>query len=261
MREQDILRSEAVCDLLNALAQKRVGAVMTHVSRGKWHMTKVEITDATPTTIQLEIPHREKHHPVNIQVDQPVGLSFKHNYCKYIFESTVIGFEASVNNASGGVIVIQLPDKIERLQRRNFYRVMVPQDLNVRAIFWHRAYNDDNRQAPMENYWQAKLIDVSAGGLQLAMDASQKSNFRPGQLVGLQFTPLPYEKPILLECQLRHIAPTADGSSICLGLQIIGLEATYEGRETLHKLCDVVKTYFNMNNKSNAAQPSNVLEM
>jgi c-di-GMP-binding flagellar brake protein YcgR len=259
MREQEQLKNSEITDLLKTAVLKESQCLMTHVSRGKWHMTKLTLLSTTAGGIQLDITQKEKHHPININVDQPVGISFKHDFCKYIFESTVIGFEPSVNAKSGGIIVVSMPDRIDRIQRRNYYRVAVPEDLNVRVLFWHRGYNDDVKALPLDNYWQGSLIDISAGGLQIGIDHDQKPNFRQGQLVGLHFTPLPYEQPIQIEAQVRHIAPTVDGSQLCLGLQVIGLEATAEGREMLHRLCNVVKTYFNLNTQAGVQQPENAL--
>ena len=259
MREQEQLKGSEVVDLLKLAVAKDTQTIMTHLSRGKWHMTKVTLLSATDVSLQVDIAQKEKRHPININIDQPVGISFKHDYCKYIFESTVIGFEPSVNAKSGGIIVIEMPDRIDRIQRRNYYRVSVPQDLNVRVLFWHRGYNDEAKAMPLEDYWQGTLVDLSAGGLQICVGFDQKPNFREGQLVGLQFTPMPHQQPIQLEAQVRHIAPTADGTQLCLGLQVIGLEATIEGREMLHRLCDVVKTYFGMNQKAGVLQPDDAL--
>jgi c-di-GMP-binding flagellar brake protein YcgR len=259
MREQEELRDSEVVSLLKKAAASQTCAMMTHMSRSKWHMTKVTILSTTEASIQFEIAQKEKHHPINIQIDQPVGISFKQDYCKYIFESVVVGFEPSVNARSGGIIVVAMPDRIDRIQRRNYYRVEVPQNLNVRVLFWHRGYNDESKAVPMEDYWQGRLVDVSAGGLQLCVDLEQKPNFREGQLVGVQFTPLPYEQPVQIEAQVRHIAPTADGTHLCLGMQIIGLEATIEGREMLRRMCDVVKAYFAMNQRAGVTQPDDAL--
>ena len=92
--------------------------------------------------------------------------------------------------------------------------------------------------------------------MQILASQEQKPNFTIGQLVGLQFTPMPYEKPILLEGQLRHIAPTIDEKNLALGIQIIGLEASSEGREKLHRLCSVVEQYHQINQTTNVDQAS-----
>jgi len=259
MREQEQIKGDEIVSILKVTAACETQAVMTHLSRGKWHMTKVTLLRTTDTNIQVDITQKEKHHPININIDQPVGISFKHDYCKYIFESCVIGFAPSVNAKSGGIIVVAMPDRIDRIQRRNYYRVSVPQNHCVRALFWHRGYNDGAKGVPLEDYWQGRLVDVSAGGLQVCVDLDQKPNFREGQLVGVQFTPMPYEQPVQIEAQVRHIALTADGTQLCLGLQVIGLEATVEGREMLHRLCDVVRTYFNLNQEAGVPQPEDAM--
>jgi c-di-GMP-binding flagellar brake protein YcgR len=259
MREQEQLKASEVVELLKLAAAQETQAVMTHLSRGKWHMTKVALLHITAVNIQVDITQKEKHHPININIDQPVGISFKHDYCKYLFESTVTGFEPSVNAKSGGIIVVSMPDRIDRIQRRNYYRVAVPENLNVRVLFWHRGYSDEAKAVPLDDYWQGNLVDISAGGLQICVGLDQRPNFREGQLVGVQFTPMPYEQPIQLEAQVRHMAPTADNAALCLGLQVIGLEATAEGREMLQRVCEVVKTYFNMNQRAGAFQPANAL--
>jgi c-di-GMP-binding flagellar brake protein YcgR len=259
MREQEQLKGDEILHLIRSAAARDTQAIMTHLSRGKWHMTKITLLHALDMNLQVDITQKEKHHPININIDQPVGISFKHDYCKYIFESVVVGFAPSVNTKNGGVIVVAMPDCIDRIQRRNYYRVSIPEQIYVRALFWHRGYTDEVKAVPLDNYWQGQLVDISAGGLQICVDLSQKPNFRDGQLVGIQFTPAPYNQPIQLEAQVRHIAPTADGTKLCLGLQVIGLEATYEGREMLHRLCDVVKTYFTMNQQAGIVQPEDAM--
>jgi hypothetical protein len=66
----------------------------------------------------------------------------------------------------------------------------------------------------------------------------------------MRFTPLPYEEPLLLNAQIRAMLPTADGESICLGLQMVGLEASSQGREVLSRLVGVVEQYYQMNKSS-----------
>ncbi|MHC4657723.1 MAG: PilZ domain-containing protein, partial [Planctomycetota bacterium] len=103
---------------------------------------------------------------------------------------------------------------------------------------------------PPGQYWQGRLIDISAGGAQVAVDAGQEPDFRNGQFIGMRFTPMPYETPLMFNGQIRNILPTADGKSICLGLQIVGLEASSEGRQILQRLCSVVERYYQINQTS-----------
>lgn len=255
MNQPELLQIDQLNKVLQAAAEQQISAAMSHLSKGKWHMTKVTVKGLDVSRLYLEIAPKENPRPINIRIDQPVGISFKLGYNKFICESVVADLEPSAGPFSGGTIILTLPDRMERLQRRNFFRVPVPRGLNVKVLFWHRGYSDGSTEAPAENYWQAKLLDVSAGGIQILIRQNQEPNFKTGQLVGLQFTPMPYEKPILLEGQVRHIAPTADEKNLALGVQIIGLEASESGREKLRRLCSVVEQYHQMNQTANVAQP------
>jgi hypothetical protein len=64
---------------------------------------------------------------------------------------------------------------------------------------------------------------------------------------------MPYEMPVMFNAQVRNILPTADRQGLCLGLQIVGLEASDEGRQTLSHLASIVDHYYQMNQTEAAA--------
>ena len=86
------------------------------------------------------------------------------------------------------------------------------------------------------------MLDAPADG-----DSPPDTQFRNGQFIGMRFTPLPYETPLVLNAQIRNMLPRSDGNSIYLGLQIVGLEASPEGRRVLSRLVSVVEQYYKMN--------------
>jgi len=252
MYQPELVHADELTNVLQTAVRGQISAVMSHMSRGKWHMTKVTVKDMDASGLCLEIVAKEQPRPINVRIDQPVGISFKLGYNKFIGESTVIGLGPANGCFSGGTITVTLPSRMEKLQRRNFFRVRVPSGLQVRAMFWHRGYSNTSKEAPKDSYWQGRLVDISAGGLQILASQKQEPNFKAGQFIGLQFTPMPYEIPILLEGQVRHIAPTADGKHLALGVQIIGLEASDEGRAKLTRLCGVVEQYYQMGRTTKA---------
>jgi len=260
MNEVAMLHGAEPRSVLQSVILKKVPAIMSYLSKGKWHVAKVVVTGLGACSLNAEIQRTRKPHPINIQINQPVGLSLKYGYGKLIFETKVVALEPSADGASGGTLALEVPDRIEIVQRRSYFRVDVPQSLKVNVLLWHRGQetgfsngyvggpaNCDGEQVPSGRYWQGRLIDVSAGGAQVAVDAVHKQDFRNGQFVGLRFTPLPYEKPLMFSAQIRNILPTADGRNVCLGLQIVGLEASPEGREVLERLCGVVERYHQIN--------------
>ena len=259
MKEVATLYGAEPREILRTLIEKKVPAIMSYLSKGKWHVAKVLLCDLGACRLNLSLIPGENPHPVNIRPGQPVGLSIKHGYGKFIFEAKVLMLEPSCDAASGGNIVVDLPGRIEVVQRRSYFRVEVPKSLKVNVLLWHRRQQNINAAADSEleykeeqwanpaQYCQGRLVDISAGGAQIALPIEQKDEFKLGQFIGMRFTPMPYDMPMVLNAQIRNVLPTVDGSHICLGLQLVGLEASHEGREVLSRLIGVTERYHQMN--------------
>ncbi len=277
MNEAVMLRGAEPREILETAIEEKVPAIMTYLSSGKWHVAKVLLTNLGANRLSAEIWPKEKRHPINIHINQPVGISIKYGYGKFVFDTKVVDLELSTTAFSAeshprdceskagsqkrsGQIVLSVPARIEIVQRRSYFRVDVPRALKVNVLLWHRGLNrvpepevwdrdeqQDNSDNKTQDYYKARLIDISAGGAQIVINTSQKPDFRKGQFIGLTFTPRPYERPLILDAQIRNILPTADSNNICLGLQIVGLEASPEGRQILQRLCNVVEHYYQIN--------------
>lgn len=256
--------------VLQVAIQEKVPAIMSYLSKDKWHVAKVLLIDFAEDRLKIESTgSADKKRPINIRADQPVGISFKYGYGKFVFDTVVRGLEPSSSpelcREGGGTIVLAVPHKIEVIQRRNYFRVNVPQSMKVQVLLWHRTGNLREKHSQpadeLKDCCHGTLVDISAGGAQVAVPCGVKArgmDFRKGQFVGVRFTPLPYERPIVFSSQIRNILPTADGHSASLGLQIVGLEASPEGREVLSKLTSIVEQYYKMNQtaaKTQEAQP------
>lgn len=259
MSEMAVLHGAEPREILETAIEKQVPIIMSYQSCGKWHGAKLLLTDLGACQLKAHILTSRKRRPINIRAGQPVGLSFKYGYGKFIFESRVISLEPSAEPTSGGTVIFEAPDRIEIVQRRSYFRVEVPRSLKVNVLTWHRRGGNRGRegvggpelgandQEPAGSYWQGRLVDISAGGAQIAIEASAAGSFRNGQFVGVRFTPMPYEMPLVFNAQVRSVLPTVDNKSVCLGLQIVGLEASDEGRQVLQRLCGVVEHYYKMN--------------
>lgn len=233
--------------ILETIIEKKIPAIMTYLSRGKWHAEHIVVTELGASKFDIEISARSRQRPINIRIDQSVGISIKYKYGKFILDTTVVDLQPS-QDSSGGKIVLAMPDRIELVHRRNYFRVDVPEALKVNVTLWHRCHSaDENQSVPPGRYWQGKLVDLSAAGAQIALDVADKPDFKKGQFTVLRFTPLPYEEPLTFNAQVRTILPTADEKRVCLGLQIVGLEVSSDGRSVLKRLCNVVEQYYQMN--------------
>lgn len=246
--------------ILQTAIDAKVPAIMSYLSKGKWHVAKILLTNLGEDKLNVESTISRKQRPINIRIDQPVGISFKYGHGKFVFDTTVKALEPSMgpdtNRDRGGTIVLSLPDKIEVVQRRNYFRVNVPETLNVKVLLWHRNGKHEHKNIKhdevieIHNCCQGRLMDISAGGAQIIIptqnDAGQAS-FKKGQFISIRFTALPYETPLMLSAQIRNILPTADEKNASLGLQFVGLEASSEGREVLNRLIEIVERYYQIN--------------
>jgi len=246
--------------VLQTAIDMKVPAIMSYLSKDKWHVAKVLLTNLDGDRLSVESTISRRQRPINIRVDQPVGVSFKYGYGKFVFDTTVKALEPSTDPETqrqrGGTIVLAFPDKVEVIQRRNYFRVNVPESLKVKVLLWPRSgrkeQTNPKNDAAIEthNCCQGRLMDISAGGAQIIVpsqnDAGQAS-FKKGQFVSMRFTPQPYETPLILNAQIRNILPTADEKNASLGLQFVGLEASPEGREILSRLIGIVERYYQIN--------------
>jgi hypothetical protein len=246
--------------ILQTAIDMKVPAIMSYLSKDKWHVAKILLTNLDGGKLSVESTISRKQRPINIRVDQPVGISFKYGHGKFVFDTSVTALEPStgpdIQRDRGGTIVLALPDKIEVVQRRNYFRVNVPETLNVKVLLWHRNGKQERKDTERDelieihNCCQGRLKDISAGGAQIIVpsqnDAGIKS-FKKGQFISMRFTPLPYETPLMLNAQIRNILPTADEKNASLGLQFVGLEASSEGRGILNRLIEIVERYYQIN--------------
>jgi hypothetical protein len=263
MSEIVMLEGHESLNVLSSVVESHAPAIVSYLSRDKWHVTKVTMSKLQEGKLYVEGCHAaDKAHPLNIQVGQPVGVNFKHSYGKFVFDTSVVGLEPSSNPQAGGTIVLAVPARLGVVQRRSYFRVNVPDSLKVKVVLWHRLSSRKPGETP-HTYSEGRLVDVSAGGAQVTIPLKPGPNgqlareedfeFHRGQFVGTRFTPMPYEMPIMFNAQIRNILPTADRQSLCLGLQIVGLEASDEGRQTLSQLASIVDKYYQLNQADAAA--------
>ena len=144
----------------------------------------------------------------------------------------------SPEQVSSGTLELRSLNNAKPLERRKYVRLRIPPWMQVNVLLWHGGRNDDHHKLIPGHFWHGRLADISEGGVQVAIDATEDTNLGKGRLIGLEFRPNPAESLLAFDAQIREILPTADGQNICLGLQFIGLEANPEGRQGLQKLCN-----------------------
>lgn len=243
MVNAEVLNQQEVTDVLTAVCTGGLECTMSYLVNGRWNVGNVHICEISRITLQLELDSETESREMAVKIDQPVGIMCHYEQSKYMFETSVIGFESGINDGQGGRLIVSFPVSCECVHRRVYERVAVPDSLYVDVLFWHRGYTDGRGGVPVDNYWQGLLIDLSAGGLLMSVEDRFRTNYRDGQLIGLQFTPLPCEKPLLVEGQIKYIAGGDDDGRLHLGVEFVGLEACTEGRDKLGRIVETLRTY------------------
>jgi hypothetical protein len=127
MSEIVMLQGPESQTILLMVIRSQAPAIMSYLSKDKWHVAKVVMKDLKGNKLYVENCHvAGKPHPINIQIDQPVGVNFKHAYGKFVFDTTVVSLEPSCDPEAGGTIVLVEPQRIGVIQRRSYFRVNVP---------------------------------------------------------------------------------------------------------------------------------------
>lgn len=250
INQMEILHGANLQSTLSQAVSNHKAGIMTYLNGGKWQVIRVGILKYTDQCIVVEVLSGEKELSNQFRINQPVGMSFQVDFVKYIFESVIYGVEFRVSQNEKKRILLELPEKIQKIQRRAYQRQPVPSELNVKVLFWHRGYLDTVNIVPVDHYWQGQLVDLSAGGIRIVIGIDKKECFTIGQVIGIQFTPMWYQKPILVEGHLRYLTEDQENQILYLGIEFLGLEASVEGRQILQRLLDTVEEYQKLNKQA-----------
>jgi len=111
MNKVMLLRGDEPEKILQTAIDKKVPAIMSYLSKSKWHVAKVLLTGLVEDRLSVNsAAPQKKQHPLNIQANQPVGISFKYEYGKFVFDTTVLGFESSFSPEAdegwGGTMIL-----------------------------------------------------------------------------------------------------------------------------------------------------------
>jgi hypothetical protein len=127
------LKDQQILDALYQGVRCQATARMCHMASGKWIRNDVKLCELADIGVVIETLEGHAAFLDKIQVQQPVGISFQIEHEKYIFDSTVLGFESAIT-APGGRILIEMPDFMEKMPRRSYERQSVPSNLNVQVL-------------------------------------------------------------------------------------------------------------------------------
>jgi c-di-GMP-binding flagellar brake protein YcgR len=174
----------------------------------------------------------------------PVGIAFKNGQKSVTFTTPIRAREPQYRiNESTTVdaLCLAFPAQLRQQQRRQAYRVALPEDGEINLRLWRIPEHAILRDRPSGTLEvAARLSDLSVAGL--------RATCRPGRdgeapkLVSgerLRILLTDGEEEILMEGRAVHVRTLA-GNQVVTGVQFKKLDKDLEGRQTLSKLTKLV---------------------
>lgn len=245
MVQKETLNFSEMKGVLSEAQQEKSPIIGSFMVDGKWRLIELNVCGCSDDFIDFY----SQTFCEQLKQDQPIGICIHLGIFKYLFDSTV---QVTKSQGLSWRISLNPPDTIERIERRVYHRQPVPTSTTVKVLFWHRGYLDASENEPAENYWQGTLLNLSAGGARFEIEIEHKEYFRVGQLLGIQFTPMSYQKPLLLESHVKYAEEQSDNRYFRIGVEFLGLEASPEGRQILDRILEVTSQYETMNAQEHA---------
>jgi len=218
-------------------ATRRAPVVLNARIDDRWIIRKSRFrgVDRERGRLLIEYPSQPEHGQAEIDIGQCVGLSFRRGHKKCVFEAQVIGQDRSVPEGKCPVLTLSLcwPDRIQELQRRLYCRAKVPPRLSIPVDICPQSTR--SAQAASGVACRGLMLDLSAGGMNIALPAEKRIRLKPGDTVTCTFALEPGQTPQEISGRLRHCEP-APGGHLRVGLQFLGLEASAEGCQTLQRI-------------------------
>lgn len=216
---------------------------MSYMLDGQWYSCTAGVTTVYPNTVALKTS--QLSHLDYLEEGKTVGIWFECDIHggqeRFLFGSTIAGTGFISNEPGARSITIAMPDEIEVIRKKSLHRAELIPDTNVEVQLSHR--NGSPEAVQVRQGFSARLINISADGLAVAIDNSIGPDFSKDQYVSAKFIPFENETDLSLNAYVRRVEQALLSDELLLDMEIVGLEASCEGRMVLRRLCNAVGRY------------------
>ena len=162
--------------------------------------------------------------PVAIHSHQVLSVYFVLGGTRYGFRSRVIRSQCMVRlNANHQVVgmAVAFPSEVREQQRRADFRLSLAGHGTMIAEV-HQGARETGGSAPIDaQRFIARLLNISAGGVGLLVDAQEARGWHPGDMFFISFQLPDEESEFQMMTELRHHRPIHDGLSTVAGFQFV----------------------------------------
>jgi c-di-GMP-binding flagellar brake protein YcgR len=196
--------------LITRLGDDRVPMTVYWGRDGEFAVTQIMKVEATRNEVHFDLPNLPQQQSRLLDAAELTCVTFIDNV-KLQF---TIGAPRRSSNAGYPTFLASLPERVLRLQRREYYRVRTPESLSASCLV---PYAGDEAR-----YESLRVLDVSVGGL--AMLAYPR-HFDPsqGSEIDRCFLDLPGVGTVTVRMRVAHVVASSDGSSRRCGCEFIDL--------------------------------------
>lgn len=229
-----LIQGDEVQPVFEAACQRRTKITMTVRYQNRWlsynsRMLGVsggKLTMDTPVSLE-EVPYDQ------VLLAADVGLNFRLNSHRYFFSGKIARQDSSGTD-SAAVLLVDVPDKLDRQDRRVLERVDVPAGVTARAAIWVSAERNP--------VWVGSVLNISVGGFQMKTSGSALNFFEPGDRVAVEMNFGPDES-VTTEAHFRYGAK--DGNMSLLGMEFtsLNLDTTPDAQANYQRIMRKLEEY------------------
>jgi len=224
-------------ELLREGACRHAPVALTCKSAEGWVKLQAHFNGIDVQTSQLVLQYtlRAVGAVPTITAGQSVNVSFRRGHRKAVFDTTVIEHKTRADHQSGGggTLRLQWPAAMFELQRRLYHRTSVPRGVVIPVDIWLDEANAASDQAVKPV--RGTMLDVSAGGVSLALPAHRLSAGGKNAALMCRFATAPDGQPVEITATTRSHERMPNGR-IRLGLQFMNLDTSQEGQGTIRQI-------------------------
>ncbi|UCD30592.1 MAG: PilZ domain-containing protein [Planctomycetota bacterium] len=247
MKKPHALSTEQRWLILRQAADTRSPVVLSCKTTGGWLTFKsnflCDISDDGSLTIAH--PSSPDYPTPEIVEGQKIGITFRQGHKKFLFKTTVKQRRHDQSNHITSLILYPPADIFEH-PRRLYERVLIPQSCKIGAEIWFG--DPDNRESQDSTIYRGTIVDVSAGGIGIALPENHYPDCQRGAPVVCSFRVEINRSPLIVQTQFRYFKELDDGSKI-MGLQFVGLEAAEKGQAKLERILTLMSRFQKYNKK------------
>ena len=119
-------------------------------------------------------------------------------------------------------IVVKRLSEVSSGQRRNAYRTPLAAVHEIEVLMHAAVALEEGYAAPVDSrVFRGELVEASAMGLGVIIDAQMVQGLRTNRLAYLQFSPPESDEPFTFLAEIRHCREVLDGTRSRLGIELV----------------------------------------